>query len=423
MRRSCLPRMPAVYNPLNSSHNPLRMKFLLGIAYLCLPAAFAVHLAASRRPWEPTVTFLLSAISIIPLARLIGIATEQLADRAGPTWGGLLNATFGNACELIIGFVGLSKGLTDVVKASLTGSILGNLLLVAGGAMVVGGWKRHRQTFPRAAAQTNAGLLAVAVTAMLFPAIFHFSFQFHDAQLIEHERNLSIGASIILLAVYALGLIFTLKSQSHIFSSQPPVSDEQPGGLAGLHPVWSVRKSVLILLAASLVVGAASELLTGTVEQMSHALGWNQVFVGVVVIAVVGNASEHSSAILLALHDDMETAMTITYQSSLQIALFATPVLVLFGSLLAAGHSGPDRMNLIFPPMEVAAVLLSVAIVIVLGINGETNWFGGVLLLGVYAILAITFFYMPTGHPGGYDSRGAGGKPAPLEINHAPASS
>jgi Ca2+:H+ antiporter len=391
------------------------MKFLRLIAYLCLPAAFAAHFAAGGRAWEPTATFLLSAISIIPLARVIGIATEQLAERAGPTWGGLLNATFGNACELIIGFVGLSKGLTEVVKASLTGSIVGNLLLVAGGAMVAGGWKREKQIFSREAAQTNAGLLAVAVTAMLFPAIFHFSFQFRDMQLIEHERNLSIGASLILLAVYAFGLVFTLKSQSHIFSTEPATSDEQPGGVAGLHPAWSIRKSVIILFVASIVVGAASELLTGTVEQMSHALGWNDIFVGVVVIAVVGNAAEHSSAILLALHNDMQTAMTITYQSSLQIALFATPVLVLFGAMFTAGSPGPNGMNLVFPPMEVAAILLSVAIVIVLGINGETNWFEGVLLLGVYAILAITFFYMPIGHPGGYDSHGLGNPPAPVE--------
>ncbi len=379
------------------------MKWFFRSAYLCLPAAFAVHYRATGRSWEPGITFLLSAISIIPLARLIGIATEQLAERAGPTWGGLLNATFGNACELIIGFVGLTKGLTEVVKASLTGSILGNLLLVAGGAMVVGGWKRERQAYSRAAAQTNAGLLAVAVSAMLFPAIFHFSFQGRDPQLLDHEMSLSIGASIILLAVYALGLIFTLKTHAHIFSPAPADSDEGPAGISRLHPAWTICKSVVILSVASVFVGIASELLTGTVEQMAQSLHWNEVFVGIVVIAVVGNASEHSTAIFLALRNDMETAMTITYQSSLQIALFATPVMVIFGSLLSGTAQG-NRMDLIFSPMEVAAVLLSVAVVIVLGINGDTNWFEGVMLLGVYAILSITFFYMPISHHNvGYD--------------------
>jgi Ca2+:H+ antiporter len=400
------------------------MRWLLGLAYLCLPAALIIHICAAGRSHEPTLTFVLSAISIIPLARLIGIATEQLAEQAGPTWGGLLNATFGNACELIIGIVGLTKGLTEIVKASLTGSMLGNLLLVAGGAMVAGGWKRERQVYSRASAHTNAGLLAVAVSGMLFPAIFHFSFQGRDVHLLDHEMSLSIGASVILLTVYVLGLVFTLKTHAHIFSIKPAVSDEEPGGISSVHPFWSIRKSVVMLCIASIAVAVASELLTGTVEQMAHALHWNDIFVGIIVIAIVGNASEHSTAIYLARRNDMETAMTITYQSSLQIALFATPVMVLFGSLLPLATTNSNRMDLIFSPMEVAAVLLCIGMVIVLGINGETNWFEGVLLLAVYAILAITFFYMPIAHNSGYDSQSPAliGTTSQVKNAHGPAS-
>ncbi len=385
------------------------MRSIRWAGYLTMPFALVVHWRFAHTPgqpgksWEPTVTFALAAIAMIPLARLMGIATEQLADRVGPTWGGLLNASFGNAAELIIGIVALTRGLSDIVKASLTGSILGNLLLVSGGAMVVGGWKRERQRFSRAAAETNAGLLAVAVTAMLFPAIFHFSFSARDPHLAEHEIGVSIGASVILLAVYGAGLLFTLKTHAHIFSRPPALTDEHPAGIGGVSGTWSVRRSVLALLMASVGVAILAELLTGTVEQMGHALGWNKIFVGVIVLAIIGNAAEHSTAFLLARRNDMDTAMAITYQSSLQIALFATPVLVLFGLLIPAG-SHAERMNLIFTPMEVAAVLLTVAVVVIIGMNGETNWFEGVLLLAVYAILAITFFYIPLSHGEGYDS-------------------
>src|SRR5947209_14344585 len=178
------------------------MRYLSFCGYAAIPLAFVMHYWGHGKGWEPTVTFVLAALGVVPLAHLMGEATEQLSERTGPTWGGLLNATFGNAAELIIAIIGLTKGLNDIVKASLTGSILGNLLLVAGAAMVVGGWNREKQTFSREAAQANSALLAVAVAAMLFPAIFHFSYQFRDAHLVEHENAVSVGTSIILLAVY-----------------------------------------------------------------------------------------------------------------------------------------------------------------------------------------------------------------------------
>ncbi len=385
------------------------MRWIRRAIFLAIPLALAMHFwigrtsNSERKPWEPIATFVLAAIGVIPLAQLMGVATEQLAERTGPTWGGLLNASFGNAAELIIGIVALTKGLTDIVKASLTGSILGNLLLVAGAAMVAGGWKRERQRFSRAGAEASAGLLAVAVTAMLFPAIFHLSYSGRDSQIVEHEIGVSIGTSVILLIAYGAGLLFTLKTHAHIFSPAPALTDEHPPGISASGR-WSVRRSVVALLVASVGVAMLAELLAGSVELMAHTLGWNQIFVGVIVLAIVGNAAEHSTALMLAIRNDMDTAMAITYQSSIQIALFATPVLVLISMVLpVSDHGRVARMDLIFTPMEVAVVLLTVGIVVIIGINGETNWFEGVLLLAVYAILAITFFYIPVHHAEGYD--------------------
>ena len=391
------------------------MRSLLRLGYLAIPLAVAAHFVLRSvgsekvRTWEPLITFLLSGIAVIPLAQLMGRATGQLAEKTGPTWGGLLNATFGNAAELIIAIIAMRKGLDDVVKASLTGSILGNLLLVSGGSMLLGGWKRERQSFSKVSAQTNSALLAVAVAAMFFPAIFHFTYRVTDRHLAEHEFGLSVGTAIVLLLVYALGLLFTLRTHRHIYSAHPAESPEDPAGIGGS---WSVRRSVLVLFVVSILVSIMAELLVGSVESVATSLRWNEIFVGVILLAIFGNAAEQSTAIILARNNDMETAMTITYQSSLQIALFATPFLVLLSAVLVwMGVPGARRIDLIFSPMEVAAVLVTVAVVIVIGLNGETNWFEGAMLLAVYAILAIAFFYIPSSRPAGYDKQ-ANGEPA-----------
>jgi Ca2+:H+ antiporter len=338
---------------------------------------------------------------VIPLAHLMGQATEHLSEKTGPTWGGLLNATFGNAAELIIAIIALSKGLTEIVKASLTGSILGNLLLVAGAAMVVGGWKREKQVFSRSSAEVNSGLLALATASMLFPAIFHFTAErMHDVQIHQHERSVSMLTSVILLIIYGLGLLFTLRTHAHIFSPRPA---ESPEDFRGFSDAWSVRKSVIVLLLASAGIAIVAELLVGSAEQLAKQLGWSHVFVGVILLAIIGNAAEHSTALILAWRDDMDTAMTISYQSSLQIALFVTPLIVLLSAAFVALGIGshPKFMDLIFSPMEVVAIVLTVGIVVVLGLNGESNWFEGALLLGLYMILAIAFFYIPAeAHPG-----------------------
>ena len=372
------------------------MRYLNLAGYVAIPIAFLVHLWLGKgKTWEPTATFVLAALGVVPLAHLMGEATEHLSERTGPTWGGLLNATFGNAAELIIAIIALTKGLNEIVKASLTGSILGNLLLVAGAAMAVGGWNREKQTFSRANAESSSGLLLLSVAAMLFPAIFHYSFLLTDPRLREHEHGVSVGTSIILLLVYALGLLFTLRTHAHIFSHAPPRGPEDPAGL-GDEAFWSVRKSVALLLAAAVGVGVVAELLVGSAEVMAARLGWNEVFVGIILLAIIGNAAEHSTALLLARRNDMDTAMTITYQSSLQIALFVTPFLVLLSTVfVAAGVGHSTHLDLLFTPMEVAAVLLAVLTTAFLGLNGETNWFEGALLLALYAVLAVAFFYIP----------------------------
>ncbi len=373
-----------------------RMKYLRYLAYACIPAAYAVHWSVKGAGWEPLATFVLAAVGILPLAALMGESTEHLAVRAGPTWGGLLNASFGNAAELIIAIIALSRGLNEVVKASLTGSILGNILLVAGIAMVAGGWRRKEQTFSPFAAEANAGMLALGVAAMLTPAIFHHVAEsLHDPHQALHEHEVSVGCSIILLAAYALGLLFTLKTHAHIYSrpSRPHAPDAAGHGHA---PHWSIGRSVAMLLLASVGVGLVAELLVGSAEIVAHKLGWNPIFVGVILLAIIGNAAEHSTAVLMALKDDMDTAMTITYQSSLQIALFVVPVVVFASALMVSlGWSSAPMLNLVFSPLEVVAVILAVGIVVVLGMNGKTNWFEGVLLLALYAILAIAFFFMP----------------------------
>ena len=373
------------------------MRYLNILGYVAIPLAYLVHYWVGHgKSWEPVTTFVLAALGVVPLARLMGEATEHLSERTGPTWGGLLNATFGNAAELIIGIIALTKGANDIVKASLTGSILGNLLLVAGVAMVAGGWSREKQSFSRSAAETNAGMLVMGVAAMLFPAIFDFTYHDRDPNYAQHEHALSIGTSVILLVVYGLGLLFTLRTHKHLFSRGPSLHEEGPMGIAGVHGGWSVKRSVIALLLASVGIAVVAELLVGSAETMAHSLGWNRVFVGVILLAIIGNAAEHSTAVLLARQNDMDTAMTITYQSSLQIALFATPILVIIGAVLASLHVGHAQfLDLIFSPMEVVAVILSVAIVVVLNQDGQTNWFEGALLLALYAILGIAFFYIP----------------------------
>ncbi len=347
-----------------------------------IPLAVAAH----ALHWGAVMTFAFAALAIIPLAGLMGEATEKIAARMGAGVGGLLNATFGNAAEMIIAVVALSRGYPDVVKASLTGSIIGNALLVLGVAMVAGGARRERQTFNKTSAAAGSTLLALAAIGLVVPAMYHFaalSQVDHAMMTIERERilerDLSLQISIVLFVVYLLSLWFSLKTHRHHYAGDKPHGAAEPAG--------NLRRAVVTLLGATVLVAWMSELLVGAVEVASHTLGLTQVFVGVIVVAVIGNAAEHSTAVIVAMRNQMDLALQIAIGSSVQIALFVAPMLV-FVSYLLPGKP----MDLLFTPFEVLAVGISVAVVQLVSQDGESNWLEGVLLLAVYVVLGLAFY-------------------------------
>ncbi|HKI86523.1 MAG TPA: calcium/proton exchanger, partial [Thermoanaerobaculia bacterium] len=314
-----------------------------------------------------------------PLAGWLGRATEALARHVGEGIGGLLNATFGNAAELIIAVMALREGLTPMVKASLTGSILGNMLLVLGVAMLTGGLRRSRQEFNSAGARIQATLLMLAVVALVLPAAFH-----HMAgPEIAWERDLSRDISWVLLLSYGAMLVFTLWTHRALFAGR---GGEPRAG----NDSWSWQRSVAVLAVVSGLLAWMSEILVGAVQPAAEHLGMSQVFLGVIVVAAVGNAAEHSTAVLMALEDRMDLALGVAIGSSVQIALFVAPFLVLISRWI-----GPAEMNLVFTLPEVLAVALAVFITAQVCGDGESNWLEGVLLLAVYAILALGFYLLP----------------------------
>jgi Ca2+:H+ antiporter len=334
-------------------------------------------------PESHVLLFILAGVAIIPLAGWMGKATEHLADRTGEALGGLLNATFGNMAELIIGIMALREGLTEVVKASLTGSILGNALLVLGAAMLSGGLKYKTQTFNAAGARSMATALTLAAIALVAPAIYH---QLGSGSGVTREGALSLEISIVLLVTYALSLVFTLHTHQPLFTREAAgVGHPEPA-----HDVWSVRKALGLLVGATALISWLAEILVRSVEPAAAELGMTEVFIGVVVVAIVGNAAEHSTAILMALEDRMDLSMGIAIGSSVQIALFAAPVLVLLSYVV-----GPAPMDLVFTLAEVAAVVVAVVIVGQVAEDGQSHWLEGVQLIAVYAILALMFFFLP----------------------------
>ena len=358
-----------------------------GQLWLLLLSFVPLAIVAELLHWGPLAVFLLAALAIVPLAGLMGDATEQLATRLGAGVGGLLNATFGNAAELIIAWMALRRGLYGVVKASLTGSIIGNCLLVLGAAVLVGGLGRERQTFDRAAAAIGSTLLGLAAIGLVVPAVFHLTAEGAVArgtlpQLREEqiEHGLSLAIACVLLMIYGLSLLFSLRTHRHLYVGQatPDLAPARP------------RRAALVLLLATAGVAWMSELLVGAVEGASHALGLTQVFVGVIVVAVIGNAAEHSTAVMMAARNKMDLAMHIAIGSSSQIALFVAPVLVIASRFLGTGP-----MDLRFTGFEVLAVGLAVAVVNLVAQDGETHWLEGALLLAVYLVLGIAFYFLP----------------------------
>lgn len=360
----------------------------LNLMLLAVPVAVAMKLGGAGGTWM----FVAAGVAIIPLAGLIGKATEAAASRAGAGVGGLLNATFGNAAELIIAGVILSRGpdLYPVVKATLTGSIIGNLLLVLGASILAGGTRHRQQQFNRTAAGTGSTLMAIAAAGLLLPTLFFYlphpgGGGAPDARRVE---NLSEEIAVILMVVYGLYLLFSLRTHTHLYTGDT----EGEGGSGHGAPAWGVRTSVAVLLAATAAVAVLSEWLVAAIEPAAHALGMNDIFIGVIVVAVVGNAAEHFSAVQMAWQDKMDVAVQIAVGSSTQIALFVAPVLVFLSLLM--GHAHP--LDLHFSPLEVAAVVLSVAVVSLVSHDGESNWLEGAMLLALYVILGLAFYNLPT---------------------------
>jgi Ca2+:H+ antiporter len=334
-----------------------------------------------------TVIFAVAALGIVPTAALMGLATEELAARSGPGIGGFLNVTFGNAPEIIIAAFALSQGLQEVVKASIAGSILGNILLVLGASMLVGGWRRERQTFNRTAANVQSVMLLLGVAALVMPAIFELvegeGLPPISAELVEYDstvENLSLATAFVLIGTYVAGLFFSLKTHRDLFN--PPYAEQEEHGFG-----WSVRRAVGMLAIAGLAVGLMSEILVGSITEASESIGISEFFVGVIVVAIVGNAAEHWVAVLMAAKDKMDLSVNIAIGSSAQIALFAAPLLV-----IASFFIGPEPMPLVFNGFELGAVLLAILIANYVTQEGESTWFEGVQLLAVYLILAIAFF-------------------------------
>jgi Ca2+:H+ antiporter len=335
------------------------------------------------KPESHTLIFLSACGAIVPLAGWLGRATEQLAEKTGEGVGGLLNATFGNAAELIIALAALNKGLYDVVKASLTGSVIGNLLLVLGASVVAGGLKHKEQRFNAQAASSQSTLLTLAAIGLVMPAAFHY---LAGPAAVAKEAGLSLEIAFVLVAVYALHLVFSLRTHKQLFEGDEDDTEDPETG--EIH--WTARKSIGILAGATALIAWMSEILVGSVEKAAMSFGMTSVFVGVIVVAIVGNAAEHSTAILVSMKNRMDLALSIAIGSSLQIALFVAPVLV-----FASYAIGPRPMDLVFTPAEVLAVVVAVWITGQICSDGISNWIEGAQLLAVYIILGIVFYFLP----------------------------
>ena len=351
---------------------------ILNILLLFVPAAIAAEFMHAR----PVVIFALAAMAIIPLSGYLGRATEELASYTGPTLGGLLNATLGNLAELIIAILALRAGLIDLVKASITGSILGNLLLVLGAAQLMGGLRHSTQKFSTALAGLSASLLIISVIGLVIPAVYHWT---HADPTRQMTRNVSIGVAILLIIGYALSLVYSMWTHRAVFNASEEVVQAAHAEEHGAR--WSLPRSAVILLVSAGVVGWLSEILVGSTEAAIADVGLSEIFVGLIVVPIIGNAAEHSSAILMAMKNRMDLAVNIAVGSSAQVALLIAPVLVFVG--LAIGQP----MDLAFSTFEVIAVALAVAIGASAVRDAESHWLEGAFLLLVYGMLGVAFYF------------------------------
>ncbi len=353
----------------------------LNALLIFLPISVVLHYSHGSNPlW----VFGAASLAIVPLAGLMGHATEELAKRLGAAWGGLLNATFGNATELIIGLFALREGQIELLRASIVGSIIGNLMLVLGASILAGGLKHKIQTFNQEQAHSHVNNLLVAVASLTLPAIFSLYYQQPNSPANPDVQHLSLWVSGILLVVYVASLFFSLKTHEALFRDCEAEAEDEP-------PVWSLPAALGVLAAATVLIAVESEYLVSSVQGAAVKLGVNEVFIGVVVVAIIGNAAEHSTAIWMAMKNKMDITMNIAIGSSTQIAMFVAPVLI-FASLLL-GHP----MTYIFTVPELSAITVSVLITAFIANDGKSHWLEGAQLLAVYAIIALAFFYLPPG--------------------------
>jgi Ca2+:H+ antiporter len=348
-----------------------------------IPLAIVLELAHGGA----VLLFAVSALGVIPTAALMGRATEELAARSGPGIGGLLNVTFGNAPELIIALFALNAGLHEVVKASIVGSIIGNILLVLGASMYIGGLGRDRQRFNATAASAQSSMLLLAIAAVVMPAVYELvsgtGLPSPNSERIDYDssvEHLSLITAIVLIGAYVGGLVFSLRTHRDLFN--PQIEDEE----LDLEP-WSVRKSVGALAVAGVAVAVMSEILVGSISETAEKAGISEFFIGAIIVAIVGNAAEHWVAVLVARKDKMDLAVNIAIGSSAQIALFVAPALVLASYLI-----GPGPLALVFNGFELSAIVLAALIANQVTQDGESTWFEGLQLLAVYTIVAVTFF-------------------------------
>jgi Ca2+:H+ antiporter len=346
--------------------NPINTFFIFVVLAIC----------AQLMHWSAIYIFVFSALGVIPLAGYIGKATEALAARSGPKIGGLLNASLGNMAELIITLVAINAGLLELVKASITGSIIGNLLFVLGFSMTAGGLKNGLQKFDQRQSMNQSILLALAVLALVIPSFFSHSIGEEGSFKIE---AFSLGVAVIMILLYVLGIIYSLKVLNSPLTQ--PIESQ--------HGHWSVGKSIAVLAVSTIGIVALSEMLVGAVEFVVQSWGLSEFFLGIILIPIIGNAAEHLVAVQVAMRNQMDLSVEIAVSSSLQIALFVAPFLVFISLMM--GHP----LSLIFNPFELAALMSAIFIVILVSLDGESNWLEGSALLGVFLILSIAFFLLP----------------------------
>lgn len=367
-----------------------KSKIFLVLLVFC-PLSFAAHWLG----WGETTVFILASLAIVPLAAFMGTATEEIAVVIGPNAGGLLNATFGNATELILAYIALKEGLIEVVKATLTGSIIGNLLLVMGFAVFLGGLRYKEQSFQPLAARLNASTMNLGVVAILLPTALQYTSTGVEETVLQ---NLSVAVALVLIGVYLLSLVFSMGTHAYLYDVGVAENMEMPEpGESMPEPEHSTEEEkpnlwlwTGVLLVVTLGVAVESELLVGSLEVATESLGLTALFTGVIVLPIIGNAAEHATAVTVAMKNKMDLSMSVVMGSSLQIAFFVAPVLVIIGWAIG------QPMDLNFNPFELVGVLVAVLIVNSISSDGTSNWLEGVLLLATYAIVALAFYFHPT---------------------------